>query len=199
MQNIYLDLDDTFVDTEMYIRSVLKNNLLPVRDNTVYALRFLPIYSDIMRDVFKNYDIIPLKEDAEVSLSLLSTEYNIIFCSSYITEEEANAKKSFAKKYKKDIILCGGQNWDKSRVDMSGGIMIDDDPEALSRSNATTKIQVFNPYKTNGLRYTEYLKGDHFAENLPQAVEFLMGGENIYGNSELRRCICERVQECSKH
>jgi len=199
MQNLYLDLDDTFVDTEVYIRAILKNNLIPYKsNNSVYGMRCIPVYSDIMRDVFKNYSVIPLKEDAEECLKLLSTEYNVIFCSSYITDEEGESKKRFAELYKKDIILCGGINWDKSRVDMSGGIMVDDAPEALSKSNATTKIQVANPYKAYGLKYADYLRGDVFVENLSQVVEYLMGGEALYGSSKLRGDICKRVQECCK-
>lgn len=193
MQTLFLDLDDTFVNTENYIRRVLKNELLPVTEHSVYYMRELDAYREIMEEIFSNYDVIPLCDGAEDSLNILSTEYEVVFCSCAVSDAEENSKKAFADLYKKDIIICR-EDYAKEKVDMKGCILVDDSLDVLEASRADTRIQIFNPYLAKGLSYKEYLCGDHLAINLPSVVDYLIGGGISNDKSEdLRRTIYKGI------
>lgn len=193
-QTILLDLDDTFVDTEKYIRRVLKDELLEVKFPSVYPLRFMDGYAEIMEEIFQNYEVIPKTDGAEDCLNILKDEYEVVFCSCYVTEGEKKAKKSFADSYETEILLVGNGDYSKSSIDKTNCILVDDSLEVLSASNAAKNIQVFNKYAAKGLTYAEYLLGDYLAENLSSVVTYLMGGIQDAKSEEFGRSICQRVQ-----
>ena len=175
-KTIYMDLDDTFVDTEQYIREVLKNNNLPVKIPCAYALRNSDVYGEIIEKIMANYRAIPLKDGALNCLKLLRTEYDVKFCSLFYNENERKAKKEFAEELNAEIILVESGDFSKSSVNMKNIILVDDSLEVLQSANAEFKIQMFNKYKARGLSYKDYLIGDSFAENLYDVVDILLGG-----------------------
>lgn len=190
MKNLFMDLDDTFLNTEKYIREILKNSNLSVKASCVYTLRAIPGYNIIIEKIMNNYSTIPMKKGAEDCLKLLKTEYNVVFCSRYYTLGERSAKKEFAKEMNTDIILVASEDISKKSVDMHDGVLVDDSLEALEETNASVKVQMFNPYVAKGLLFKDYLKGDYFAENLYDVIDCLLGG-NIDEN--LRRDIYSRI------
>lgn len=192
MKKLFLDLDDTYKDTERYLRSVLKANSLAIpKQGTAYSLYRDIMYKDIFEMVFSDYSVIPNKEGVEENLKIVETEYEIILCSSYTTDIEKCAKQSYADGLGKEIILCGGSQWDKSHVNMLGESFIDDNAEILALSNATKKIQMYNPYSCVSLKgYSgDTLVLDWF-EALDQLVE-------VRVDEQLRERFCKRIEECS--
>lgn len=147
MRKLFVDLDDTFVDTERYLRRILESNGLKVpKYETVYTLYGEEAYKPYFDMVFNNYFVIPKKQGVNENIKLLETEYNIVFCSYCTTKNEKIAKKRFAESLNKEIILCEGEDFDKSNVDMSGGILIDDNLDVLASSNADKKLQMYNEF-----------------------------------------------------
>ena len=192
MKKLFLDLDDTYKDTERYLRSVLKANSLAIpKQGTVYRFHLDIMYKDIFEMVFSDYSVIPNKEGAEENLRILETEYEIIFCSSYTTDSEKCAKQSYADGLGKEIILCGGSQWDKSHVNMLGESFIDDNARILALSNATKKIQMYNPYSCVGLR--DY-SGDPLVLDWFSALDHLV---EVSVDEQLRERFCKRIKECS--
>ena len=148
-QIIYLDLDDTVKDSEKYIRRYMKLNGFPSpRSGSVYKLIYTN-WGEVVTDIFDNWDVIPFKPGALDGISLLSTEYEVVFCSGYHSEREYECKLNFASTMGKEIILCGRDQWDKSHVDMRGGIFVDDRTDILYLSNADRKFEMYNPYTFN--------------------------------------------------
>lgn len=150
-KTIYLDLDDTVKDTERYIRRVLVSNGAKLASLTGRDSIYLLLHSDlyegkVVRECLKEWDIIPFKSCAYNVIQLLKTEYNVVFCSAYTFEEEAECKRSFARSMGCDIILCDKSCSDKSHVDMSGAIFIDDRSDILAKSNADEKYELYSPY-----------------------------------------------------
>ena len=145
---LYLDLDDTVKDTERYIRKVLSSNGVCVSDSgSVY--RFIKddsVIGSMVCECLKDWGAIPLIDGVYPILKLLQTEYNVVFCSAYVFEEEARAKKTFANSLSCEIILCGEDNKYKDKIDMSGAIFVDDRSDILIRSKADKKYEIFNPY-----------------------------------------------------
>lgn len=180
---ILLDLDDTFVKTEDLLRRMLKAEGLTVpTDESVYMLRWRnkDVYSEIMEEIFSNYENLDEKDytdGALEALNLLKTEYNVIFCSCYLNEAERVSKKRLADNLETPIILVDSSDFSKSSVDSKGKIIIDDSIEVLQNSKAKLKLQMFNRYNTCGLTYREYLVGDHLIKNLSEAVDYLIGGD----------------------
>ena len=151
-RNLYLDLDDTVKDTERYIRRVLEsNNVKPKASGSIYNyINTDTIENYFIKECFHDWGVIPFKVCALNGIKLLKTEYNIIFCSAYTYKEEANAKRSLAKSLGCEIILCGDGNRYKDKIDMSGGIFVDDRSDILIRSNAEDKFELYNPYFFDG-------------------------------------------------
>lgn len=179
MDTIYMDLDDTFFNTEYYIRAVLKNNGLPISVPCVYTLRSFKegdVYHEIIEGIMNHYDSIPIKEGAINSLRLLGTEYNIKLCSSYYSEGEKKSKQEYADSIGREIILVPSEDVGKTSVDMSEGICIDDSLDVISECNAKYKIQMLNKYVARNMSYKDYLIGDAFAENFYDVVDILLGG-----------------------
>ena len=192
MKKLYVDLDDTFKDSEKFLRKILEANGLECPKNgSVYWRVDSSDYRPYFEMMFGNYRFIPNKEGAVENLKLLETEFEVIFCSSYINDFEAESKKKFADSLGKSIILCGGENFDKSQVDMSDGILIDDKFEVLDASNALVKIQMYNPYNFEGISENSTL-----VTNWYQIVDKLMG---VDVDEDLRRDFCQGIQRFHAH
>lgn len=137
MKKLYLDLDDVVFDTRgtvREVRSYLNNHSeeldLELRDLDDAAWVYLSSNYDRVRVMPNFYDV----------LDLLRDSYSITFVSMYISEEEYAYKQFFARSLDLPIILLDVKKYkDKSSVDMSGGIFIDDNPSYLESSNASEK------------------------------------------------------------
>lgn len=163
MKRLFVDLDDTFLDTERYLRKILKSNGLKVpKYDTAYTLYGNEEYKQYFDMVFSNYLIIPKKLGVKENIKLLETEYDVVFCSYCTTQSEKEAKKKWADSIGKEIILCEGDDFNKSSVDMSGGIIIDDNIEVLSASNADKKLQMYNEYTYERTAKNSHLVIDWF-------------------------------------
>lgn len=136
---IYLDIDDTLLDTEGYIR----RNLIGGRPFTgsIYTLGTSRLNGYFCPN---NYKKIPFKEGALDVLKILSQDYEIILASCCRTVEESISKRNLARSLGKRVILCRGN--DKSNIDMNGAIFIDDRSDILASSNASYKIRMYNAY-----------------------------------------------------
>lgn len=189
MSKLYIDIDDTLVDTERYIRHLLKVNGLEYKDKgSVYSLMGIPEYEEIFREIMSDYSAIPYRVGALENLPLLKTEYDIILCSSSCSDYESVAKQEFAKSLDLPLILCEGDQWDKSHIDMSGAIFIDNNPDILRVSNATVKLQMYSPYTR--------IEGTlDVVEDWYSVTDRLIdtGGDN---DAELRECLYKRIQRC---
>ena len=185
---IFMDLDDTVKDTERYIRRVMQcNGVKPPTVGSVYLL--IDSENDsLVKESLCNYDVIPFKQGARNAINLLSTEYEIVFCSGCRYEEEKEGKKKLAEELGKELILCSGDQWDKSHVDMRGSIFVDDRSDILIRSNADKKFEMFNPYYfcLTSERDDRTSIVDWFS-----LVDILMGAQV---NEELRRTFCQGIQ-----
>lgn len=194
MKNLFLDLDDTYLDTDRYIRKVLKANgvskdLWGIHDD-IYVLGDNPDCKDIIRECMSNYPVIPTREGAAQSLQILRTEYNVVFVTSCYSDYEEKSKRELFSKMGTKFIICRGG---KSHVDMSGGIFVDDHLIHLVESNAEQKIFFFNRYEISTGRYNP--RTTSMVMNWFELTDILMsGGED----DELRRYIHQRVQECCK-
>lgn len=197
MKNLFLDLDDTYLDTDRYIRKVLKANGVSKRlwgiHDDIYVLQDIPECKDIIKACMSNYLVIPTKEGAVQSLKLLRTEYNVKFVTSCYSDYEEKAKRELFKKMDVDFIICRGG---KSHVDMSGATFVDDHFKHLNESNASEKIFFFNPYELDPTISTGGFNLDTtLVLNWFELTDLLMSGGEDY---ELREYIHQRVQECCK-
>lgn len=198
MKKLFLDLDDTYLDTDRYIRKVLKANgvskeLWGIHDD-IYVLADHPDCKDIIKACMSNYLVIPPKQGAVQSLQILRTEYDVVFATSCYSDYEEKSKKELFKKMNVDFILCNGG---KSHVDMSGATFVDDHLVHLVNSNAKNKIFFFNRYEMDPAISTG--KYDSKVASLVmdwfELTDLLMSGGEDY---ELREYIRSRVQECCK-
>lgn len=196
MKKLFIDIDDTYKDTEHYLRALLINNGYSVPDNdTIYALTNSEEgVNSIFRSVFKNYSAIPDIYGVRENFPLLETEYEIIFCSTYYSKEESLAKKIFARDLDKEIILCDGNssNWDKSNVDMSGSAFVDDNIKILTRSNADSKYSIYNPFQFNLQLFRTKGQDIKLVSNWYELTDLLMGVEV---DEDIRKRVCEGIQK----
>jgi hypothetical protein len=179
---LYLDIDDTLVDTEDSLRRYL--SCLGIDSDSPYDLIGTE-YDELIEEFLSDYHVIPMIDGARTSLKLLKTEYDITLVSCYTYFNEAKAKISFAKKFGVELILC--KNYDKSHVDMSDGIFIDNDEEHLKYSNAAKKYI----FSSNGVK-SQLSNIDGEFHNWYDIVDILMGGDK---DAELREYIFKRTKE----
>lgn len=197
MRKLFVDLDDTYMDTEVYIRRILKANGYNFsKKQSIYDVDVVKDFKWVFDEVFSNYSFIPKKIGAEECLNVLETEYGIVFVSCYSTEEEKISKYKFAKECGKDIILC--KDFDKSFIDMSEGIMFDDVAMHLLNSGLPSKSQylMFNRFNVNEYWFKNYVK---FNGNLVfDWYEFCDKVMEVEEDAELREYICSRIQGVNK-
>ena len=199
IKKIYLDLDDTLLDTEAYIRFILGIRGIGVPKDleygTIYTSKDKRV-KDLFKVIFDNdYDAVPWKMGAKECFRLLETEYEIIFVSSCSTKDEEVSKKKFADKLGKKIILCSGDKWDKSHVDMLDGIFIEDNLDVLMGTNAAVKIQMYNPYRFHLSECNPICpERDLLVTNWFQILDYLM---EVDISEDFRRRFCEGIQNFS--
>lgn len=158
---IYLDIDDTLKDTELYLRRVLgiyKKDFKKYgldEDGGVYGLQNSKRYQPIFDKALSDYTKIPYVVGALDGLNILRTKYDVILCSSCHSNAEVVGKKLLAEELGMPILLCTGDKWKKSSINMSGAILVDDSISQLEWSNAERKICMYkegfwkeNPYET---------------------------------------------------
>lgn len=149
---LFLDLDDTVKDTERYIRRVLASNGIDsCGAGSIYNyINSGTVEDSLIRECLYDWNVIPFKDCALNGIKLLQTEYDVIFCTAYTFNKEAQMKKALAKSLGCEIILCDDGNRYKDKVDMSGGIFVDDRADILIRSNADIKFELYSPYYFDG-------------------------------------------------
>lgn len=202
-KKLFCDLDDTYLDTEAYIRSVCRSNGLPTfKGICIYDMMSIPMYTELIKEVMSDYTVIPTKVGAEECMKLIETEYDVIFISSYSEEYEAEAKRRLARKLKKPIILVCSKDdeygiGDKSHVDMSGAVFIDDIMKHLTHSNASKRILMLNKYQSD---LEEIYGGNWTANDIVVSDWYAITDELMKGDEDgnLRECICKRVSKCCK-
>lgn len=189
MKKLFVDLDDTFVDTERYLRKICESNGLKVpKYETIYTLYGNSEYDPYFDMVFNNYFVIPKKQGVIENISLLETEYEVIFCTYCTTKSELEAKKRFAESLGKNIILCEGEDHAKSSTDMSEGILIDDNIDVLKASNASKKLQMYNEFT-----YTKTLQDCSLVIDWFDVVDQLM---EVSVDEGLRSFISDGISRC---
>ena len=74
MEKLYLDIDDTLLDTEKYLRLLLKNNFISCPENSsVYELRGDVMAGCIVEEMLSSegYEVIPFVNGGEDGIELL--------------------------------------------------------------------------------------------------------------------------------
>lgn len=162
---LYVDLDNVVFNTVDAIRTMYDEDY-----------RLYSEYEFISTDKIKNYnfkeltmltkeklneyfcsgrffDTVTSIEGAELSLAFMNqlNDIPIIFVS-IGTPQNIKGKELWVNKYNRgfgtDVEFIGVEHIDKSQIDMSGGILIDDLPQNLKSSNADMKI-CFGDYGWN--------------------------------------------------
>ena len=148
---LYIDLDDTVKDTSRYINKVIDSNKVSLgRVNSLYSI----VADDFfIKESLCNWDVIPFCQGALNSLKLLETEHEIVFCSQYLFAEEAKRKQEFASSLGKSLYLFPRtQGVDKDSLDMSDGVLIDDNLDVLLKSNAQYLYEMLSGNKRLDLK-----------------------------------------------
>ncbi len=195
MRKLYLDIDDTYVDTEEYLRKVLESNGIECDPfESVWEIYFRGIGEDLFREVLSDYSVIPKKIGAEDCLKILETEFEIVYCTCYMFEEERLAKLRMSEEEGREIIFC--RYFDKSCVDMEDNVFVDDTPKHLVNSNLKSKNQylMYNPYAldTEGYKYLVNFKGEVVMDWFSLCDKIM----EVHVDDELRDSICSRVSKC---
>lgn len=193
-RKLYLDLDDTYLDTETYLRNMLSANGLTVGTASVYSDYIKGCAGSFYKEILSDYSCIPKKLGADECLDIIKTEYDVVFVSCYTTEEERVAKEMFAKECETPIILCS--DFDKSNIDMGDGIMLDDTPRHLLYSGIPRKNQflMYNPYSLDeeGISDLKMFEGKVVLDWYDFTDSIMEVKEDV----ELRDYICKRIQGC---
>lgn len=107
---LYVDVDDTYLNTELYMRNMLKVNGIHVKDGlNAYSYRDDPVAKDLLSMLFSDYSVIPKMQGADESLDILKCDCEVIFTSSCFSEEERNAKEKFLSELGNKYVLIPGQ------------------------------------------------------------------------------------------
>lgn len=146
-QKLFLDIDDTLVDTESYLRLrlryILGSDVVSKYDSIYNLMTDDEVAKEICRKELSDYRNIPFLPFAEECIGVLKNDYNIILCSNYTFEEERCAKLLLAERLGvSSSLIRYAPNMGKSSVDMSDGILVDNDTRVLASSNAKRKVRV---------------------------------------------------------
>lgn len=146
-QKLFLDIDDTLVDTESYLRLrlryILGSNVVGKYDNIYNLMLDDEVANGICRKELSDYRNIPFLPFAEECISVLKSDYDIILCSNYTFDEERCAKLLLADRLGvSSSLIRYTPNMGKAEVNMSDGILVDNDVRILANSNAKRKIRV---------------------------------------------------------
>lgn len=199
MKNLFLDIDDTYLSTETFLRTALGcYGVSCPKYNTVYSIKDMYNENSVVPDLYdylmSDYSVIPKRKGATDGIKLLSSEYNVVFCSASYSGEESAAKRKFAQKEGHELILCR----DKNVLQKYGkdSIIVDDKLINLLSSgfNPSNRILMWNKYfslhsSNRQLQHTfpYMIVGDWFF-----LVDLLVGGS--MEDEKLREFVCGRVQ-----
>lgn len=150
-KKIFLDFDGTLTDSvRAYVtvyNHIFKANADYTKVNKWNLSDQCPLAVDKVEDIFASevffYFLELIDEDTLEALKLLKQQYNVTICS--IGTPENISKKAiwiYENLDIQDMILLSQNEvtMDKSIIDMSGGIIIDDHEDNLFSSNAEIKI-----------------------------------------------------------
>lgn len=190
---VYLDIDDTYIETEKLIKNVCKKVGYSIDERVnAYILRDNPIVRDVVKLIMSDYSKIPKRVGAEDCLAIISTEYTVKFLSSCYSEVEIYAKKKFAEEEGKEVILCEYCSKTPDIIDLSNGIMIDDRVDVLLGANASEKYNMKYNYDTQEEVQQFIKEGGTVCNNWYQLLDYLVEGEK---DEEFRRYFYTRIQE----
>jgi len=168
-RKLYLDIDDTVLDTENYVKKVLGGKWSNLDSSIYLEYGNMSEYElDKIKDVFSNYYEIPYISGAEEGISELQEEFDVVFCSTYWNDYEKRSKQIWADLLGIRAILCEG--YTKGNVDMSDAVFVDDGTRNLNSSNAAMKVCFFQ--KNNSL---EIRGGTYVVYNWEGLLDILCG------------------------
>ena len=162
---LYLDIDNVVFNTVEAIKFMYDEDFrlyngwidVPVQDIKSYSFKELQLLDNKRLNEYfcsgRFFDIVACFEGAESSMCSLNQLNDIpIVLVSLGTPENIRGKRiwvnTFNQAFGTDIELIGVHDFDKSQIDMSGGILVDDLPQNLISSNADIKI-CFGDYEWN--------------------------------------------------
>ena len=163
---LYIDLDNVVFDTVDAIKTLYDENYR-LYDNykcvdynamTSYDFRELQLLTkEKLNEYFcsgRFFDVVNCIEGAELSIATLNgfNQYPVTLVS-IGTPENIKGKQQWIDNvlrggFELDVDFVGLNSFDKSEIDMSGGILIDDELKNLETSNADVKI-CFGDYEWN--------------------------------------------------
>lgn len=162
---LYIDFDNVVFNTVAAIKRMYDENYrlydgyveVPVENIKNYSFGELTLLTkEKLNEYFcsgRFFDLVSCIEGSELSISLLNLllDLPIVFVS-IGTPENIRGKELWVKAFNKgfdiDTKFIGIHGFDKSEIDMSGGILIDDELKNLNSSNADLKI-CFGNYDWN--------------------------------------------------
>lgn len=171
---LYLDFDDVVMDTTRYLMRML---------GETNPNRFWGIYGNdprVVTELSENYKKIPIKKNALNGLRIVEKFADITFVSEYYYPGEARDKRILSKGFCRhsDIILVNANESRKYKLDLSKGMLIDDNSKILCMSNAGMKILFYNPanYITrfDGLRVEDWKGLIHLFKLMGMTEEVLV-------------------------
>lgn len=207
MEKLYLDIDDTLLDTEKYLRLLLKNNFISCPENSsVYELRGDVMAGCIVEEMLSSegYEVIPFVNGGEDGIELLKSEYEVVLVSDVVTSDEGVGKTNLAKRLGCDIILTGdAMGRSKSDIDMSDGVFVDNMPSNLFASNAKRRILMFSEYDlcypSERQCFSRMLREDSVTVigDFYDLVDLLIGVDE--SDAELRERVYQGIQKFCKN
>lgn len=169
MIKLFLDADDTILNSSETIIEILndKHNLHPrktIKDltswnfNSIYPMARKDLMSIFESDEF--FERVTFKKGFLEFYNKFKNTFKIIIVTKG-TLENLEKKSKFFKKLLPDaeiqgLIFTEEQSFDKSLVDMTGGIQIDDRMDCLANTKASIKILIknFNEFPWNNMYNT---------------------------------------------
>lgn len=180
---LYVDLDDTFLNTEMYLRMVLKANDIKVEaGKTAYDYMDDVVVKELLDMIYKDYSVIPELPGAKESLDILKCDYDIVFTSSCFSEEERDAKERyFSSKGIEYVLVMGTYDLSSYIKDSEKNLIVNDKSVVLENSG----ICPINTYclwnqRTSEKNIQEYLSsGGTVVFDWYELCDQIMGTQSI--------------------
>lgn len=162
---LYIDFDNVVFDTVDAIKYMYDEDYrlydgyveVPVEKVKKYEFTELTLLTkEKLNEYFcsgRFFDLVSCIEGAELSIAMLNQLLNLpVVFVSIGTPENIRGKEQWVKTFNEafgiDTEFIGVYGFDKSEIDMSGGILIDDELKNLNSSNADLKI-CFGNYDWN--------------------------------------------------
>ena len=193
-KTVYIDIDDTIVNFSKQAVQKL-NKICQTNKNYMESIKFdfVDLFPDLSREkkekiYFDNfYEGIEKFENMEEVLLEINKNFNIVFVTkgrkNSLKEKEEWLKNNLNKKIKYKFIGLPMTS-DKTEVDMSNGIIIDDQYKYVEKSKANIKI--LYSYNRKETEWNNYLTNidAYIVENWQQILEILnfIAKKGIYTN-----------------